>query len=509
VKSSAVHGHVGDIEINSASRPPLPGDAERRRRFEALYAAYSTPVLGYLLRRSASTCVAREPSAEFGAARAGPKHDVMDRTPERRLGGMLARALSFAVVVTLLAGCASATHSTPDRHGPGAPRTVLAPVPRAVPSVSPADAATVAQANARFAGQLLARLARTRATLALSPFSISEALSMTYAGARESTAEQIATALDFGLPLPRLAAAFNAQTRSLARANTAGATVEIANAMFGQAGQEFRRPFLGILARDYGSGMHTVDFSTPVAVAQINGWVADHTAGNIPRLLNPGDLDPLTKLVLVDAVYLDAKWLTPFQPQNTHSDVFHAPGGAVQVPTMHQNGTFAYQDSDGYQALELPYQGRRLALDILLPSQGRLQALLARVAADGPLRLLDALSPHYVAVALPKFQLRTQLDLSGPLAGMGMPLAFEPGRADLSGIAGPPGELYIQHVIHEAYIDVDEAGTKAAAATGVVIGTSAVEAPPRIQFIVDRPFVFVLRDIRTGAILFTGVTSRP
>jgi serpin B len=422
---------------------------------------------------------------------------------------MLARALSFAAVLTLLAGCASATRSTPSRPDAGAPATVIASVPKAESNATRAEAAMLADGNAQFAGRLLAVLARTKPTVALSPFSVSEALSMTYAGARGSTAEQIATALDFRLPLPELAAAFDAQTQSLARANSRGAKLEIANGMFGQAGETFRRPFLAVLAHDYGSGLHAVDFGSPAAVAQINGWVAGHTAGNIPRLLNPGDLDPLTKLVLVDAVYLSAKWLAPFQRQNTHPDSFHAPGGTIQVPTMHQDGTFAYRAGDGYQALELPYRGGRLALDILLPSHGHLQAVLARVAADGPLRLLDGLTPHYVAVALPKFQLRTRFDLSAPLATLGMPLAFEPGRADLSGIAGPPGYLYIQHVIHEAYIDVDEAGTKAAAATGVVISTSAVEAPPRLQFIVDRPFVFVLRDTRTGAILFAGVTSRP
>jgi len=422
---------------------------------------------------------------------------------------MVVRALSLAAVVILLVGCASTTRSVPRRRSAGAPTTVMAAVPRAGPSAPSADAATLTDGNALFAGRLLALVAGTHPTLALSPFSISEALSMTYAGARGSTGEQIATALDFRLPLPRVVAAFNAQTQSLAQANTPGATLEIANALFGQSGQSFRQPFLAILARDYGAGMQTVDFGNPAAVAQINGWVSEHTAGNIPHLLTPGDLDPLTKLALVDAVYLDAKWLLPFQRQDTHPDIFHAPGGAIQVPTMHQNGTFAYRSADGYQALELPYQGGRLAFDILLASQGHLRPLLARIAATGPLRLLDGLVPHYVAVAVPKFQLRTLFDLNGPLASMGMPLAFEPGRADLSGIAGPPGYLYIQHVIHEAYIDVDEAGTKAAAATAVVIGTSAVEAPPRIQFIVDRPFVFVLRDTRTSAILFTGVASRP
>jgi serpin B len=422
---------------------------------------------------------------------------------------MVARALTVIAAVLLLAGCASATRSTTDERGTKPPATVTSGDPRAASSVTRADAATLAGDDARFAGRLLALLSRTHSTFAFSPFSISEALSMTYAGARGSTATQMARALDFGLPLPRLAAAFDAQAQSLAKANRPGATLEIANGLFGQSGQKFRQPFLSTLARDYGAAVQTVDFANPGAVAQINGWVSDHTAGNIPHLLAPGDVGPLTRLVLANAVYLDAKWLSPFQTQNTHPDAFHAPGGTIRVPTMHQNGTLPYRRGDGYQALELPYQGGRLALDILLPNDGRLQPLLAQIAARGPLGLLDGLAPRYVAVALPKFQLRTQFELSAPLAALGMPLAFDPDRADLSGIAGPPGYLYIQHVIHEAYIDVDEAGTKAAAATGVVVGTTAIETPPKLHFTVDRPFVFVLRDKRTGAVLFTGVGSHP
>jgi serpin B len=145
----------------------------------------------------------------------------------------------------------------------------MAADPRAAPRISATDAAAVMNANARFAGRLLALLARAQSSVALSPFSISEALSMAYAGARGSTAKQIASALNFDLPLPRLAAAFNAQTQSLAQANTPGATLEVANALFGQRGQNFRRPFLAILARDYGAGVHTVDFGNPAALAQI------------------------------------------------------------------------------------------------------------------------------------------------------------------------------------------------------------------------------------------------
>ncbi len=418
---------------------------------------------------------------------------------------MVARALSIAAVLALLAGCGSGF----SHRAKGALGTVMAADRRALPGVNAADSATLTDGNAGFAGRLLATLARTHPTLVLSPFSISEALSMTSAGARGSTAEQIDRALGFRLPLPRLAAAFNAQTQSLALADTSGAKLELANALFGQAGQRFRAPFLSILARDYGAGIHIADFSSPAAVSEINRWVSDHTAGKIARLLSPGAVGSTTRLVLVDAVYLDAKWLIPFERSDTYPAAFHAPAGTIRVPTMHQNGTFGYLRGDGYQALELPYKGGRLALDILLADPGQLQQTLGRIASGGPLKALAGMKPQYVMVALPKFQLLTQLELSGPLAGMGMPLAFEPGRADLSGIAGNPGSLYVQRVIHEAYIDVDEAGTQAAAATGVGIGASAIEQQPRLRFVADRPFVFALRDTRTDAILFTGVIARP
>ncbi len=232
---------------------------------------------------------------------------------------MIVRALTVIAAVLLLAGCASATRSATDQPDTKPPATVTATAQRAVPSVTRADSAALADGNARFAGRLLAQLARTHSTLALSPFSISDALSMTYAGARVRTAEQMAAALDFRLPPARLAAAFNAQSQSLAKANRTGATLEVANALFGQSGQTFRQPFIAILARDYGAAMHTVDFANPDAVTQINAWVSDNTAGNIPHLFASGDVNALTRLVLADAVYLDAKWLSPFQPHGSLS----------------------------------------------------------------------------------------------------------------------------------------------------------------------------------------------
>jgi serpin B len=410
-------------------------------------------------------------------------------------------------LLAALAGCGS---SGPDTRSVTT-QLVRANVPRATPAVSPADAAALRDGNALFAGRLLAQVAQSQPNLALSPASISQTLAMAFAGARGRTASEMASALDFRLPPGRLGAAFNAADRSLANVNGPKATFDVANALYGQTGQQFHQAFLRVLARDYGAGLRTAEFEHDPAGARsdINGWVSGQTHGKIPALLGPGDVDPSTRLVLVNAVYLKAKWLAPFAADQTSAAAFHAPAGTVQVPTMHQPGTFGYVQASGYQALEMRYQGGRLAFDVLLPSPGGLGPLLSRIAGHGPLALLAGLRHTQVEVALPKFRLTTHVELAEPLRALGMQLAFEPGRADLSGIADKPGYLYVKAVVHEAYLDVDEAGTEAAAATGVGISGTAVMAPPTTKFIADRPFVFVLRDLNTGAVLFTGVVSRP
>jgi serpin B len=378
------------------------------------------------------------------------------------------------------------------------------------PATTPAgDAARLRAGNARFAGRLLDLLARTRPTVMFSPFSLSEALAMTSAGARRQTATQIAAALDFGLPPARLHAAFNAADQALRAASGPGTSLDIANALYGQQGMSFHHAFLGVLARDYGAGMRIVNFAgaTEAARGAINHWVSTQTHGKIPQLLAPGEVDQLTRLVLTNAVYLHATWRSPFSKQNTGPAPFHAPNGTISVPTMHQTAVLEYRRGAGYQALELPYRGGRLAFDILLPDHGQLPSLLGRLTTVGPLALIGGLASRDVTVALPKLKLRTGLQLADALAALGMPRAFIPGQADLSGIAGPPGALYIKQVVHQADLNVDEQGTTAAAATGVVVNITAAQAA--IPFGVDRPFVFVLRDIKTGAILFTGTVSRP
>lgn len=372
--------------------------------------------------------------------------------------------------------------------------------------------AALARGNATFAGRILALLGRSDSPIALSPYSISEDLGMVYAGARGQTATQMATALNYSLPAAQLASAFGTLDRSVAQINRPGATVDVANALYGQQGRAFRRRFLGLLSADYGAGLRTVDFSGDPAGAltEINGWVSAHTDGKIPSLLAPADVEtsPPPQLVLVNAIYLDAKWLDQFQAGDTYDAPFAAPGGSVSVETMHENGFFGYRAESDFRVLELPYVGGRLAFDILLPPQGGLPSLRADLAHGGIGAAVAGLKRASVALSLPKFTLNTRFELAGALSSLGMPLAFSSG-ADLSGIAGPPGALTISKVVHEAYIEVNEEGTQAAGATGTVVAPTAVEAPPPVQFDVDRPFVFLLRDVRTGAVLFEGIVPNP
>ena len=321
----------------------------------------------------------------------------------------------------------------------------------------------------------------------------------------------MARALGFRLPPARLHAAFNALDQALGAVNGAAVTLSVANALYGQRGTRFREGFLGVLARDYGAGMGIVDFehAADAAIAAINAWVSDRTRGKIPRLLGRGDVDQLTRLVLVNAVYLNAKWQAPFQKHATSPAPFHAPDGTVQVPTMHQTATFGYLRGRGYRALELPYRGGRLAFDVLLPDRGRLPALVRRLAGGDPLDAVRGLRPQRVQLALPKLLLRTRFELADALKALGMALAFDLNRADLSGIAGRPGDLYIKAVVHEVYVRVDEAGTEAAAATGGVVNATSAPAPAAIVFDVDRPFVFLIQDRTSGAVLFLGTVSSP
>ncbi len=290
--------------------------------------------------------------------------------------------------------------------------------------------------------------------------------------------------------------------------NPQDVTLSIANAPFAQVDEQWQQPFLDALAQSFGAGLRLVDFRTdPDAARQlINGWVNDQTNQRIPQLLDQGALTPMTRLVLVNAIYLKAPWLTPFEAEMTKPGTFtRLDGSTVQLPMMATQEGLLYASGQGWQAVELPYVGNQLAMDLIVPDD--IAAYTQSLTADSFAQLTAALSTNEVILTMPRFSAETKADLADLLSAMGMPLAFDPYQADFSGMT-TQDQLFITHVIHQANISVDEKGTEAAAATAVTMDAAAAPAEP-VHMNVDRPFLFALRDTQTGAILFLGQVVNP
>lgn len=371
------------------------------------------------------------------------------------------------------------------------------------------DPATLAAGNDAFAGRMYAQLAKTKDTFAFSPFSISQAMAMTSAGARGATLTQLESALSFGLPRPRVPAAFGALNRALASRSRAGVRLSIADSLWGQQGLRFEAPFLSTLSGAYGAPLRRTDFDGDPEGGRraINSWVADHTADRITDLLPKGSITRETRLVLANAVYLNARWAIPFKRSGTARGTFHAPAGARQVLFMHQTAALRTVRGPGFRALELPYRGDQVALDVVLPDRGRLASVEGRVARGGVLALLGGLRARRVDLALPKVKLESQFELAKPLTALGARDVFSD-HADLSGMS-TQASLTVSRVLHKAVLAVDERGTVAAAATGVVVVPTSIQVDPALKVTVNRPFLLVVRDRRTGAVLFLARVLDP
>lgn len=383
------------------------------------------------------------------------------------------------------------------------------------PEAAEADLAALVAGNTAFAFDLYRALRAADGNLFYSPYSISLALGMTSAGARGRTLEQMRSALHFTLPDERLHAAFHALDRDLAarpdQARAAGAEQPLAfhsvNALWGQQGYPFLPDFLDLLARYYGAGLRLANFQTAAARAraEINAWVADQTGGRIEELIPPGLLNSSTVLVLVNAVYFKAGWLHPFSESRTAPAPFHLlDGSRVDVPMMAMNEPvpLAYAAGDGYQAFALPYQGGQTEMVVILPDAGRFADVEAGLSGEEFARMRSAMEERTIALRMPKFEFTADYELTDAFRALGLTDAFEPGRADLSGMAGTR-ELVISAILHKAFVAVDEQGTEAAAATAVVVARTALVIP-EVEITVDRPFIFVIRDVPTGTVLFVG-----
>jgi serpin B len=393
----------------------------------------------------------------------------------------------------------------------------LAGLAAEAPQSSTADQKAVVEGNNAFAVALYGQLRSHDGNLFFSPESISTALAMAYVGARGDTAAEMAKTLHFTLPPERLHPAMGVLLADL-NAPHHGYQLRVADALWAQRDYVFLDDFLKLTKSDYGAGFNPVDFkgSTEAARLTINQWIEQKTENKIKDLLQPGVLDSLTKMVLTNAIYFKGDWQTPFTKAWTEDDDFHlSPAKNVKAPLMHLTEGFDYFDGGTFQALEIPYESGDLSMIVFLPKEiGGLPALEKSLTASHMKQWLDQLQPvPKVILTLPKFQMTRQFGLAGTLAAMGMPSAFDDNNADFSGMTSKR-ELFISAVIHKAYINVNEKGTEAAAATAVVMH-KAMGMPPRRElppppvFRADHPFVFLIRDNRSGGILFMGRVTDP
>ncbi|MEX0776608.1 MAG: serpin family protein [Phycisphaeraceae bacterium] len=401
------------------------------------------------------------------------------------------------------------------------------------------DARELAACSNSFGINLYQHLATGPGNVFISPHSMHAVLSMTLLGAKGPTAEQIASVLTLvtmehlpaqdGLPapwikklMPEMIQAYPlllGGTPNMAGINPReddkdrGFQLKTVNTVWAQKGYPFRKEYLDSLKGTFDSGLREVDFVQDPEGSRttINAWVQEETKDKIKDLLPKGIIDQLTRLVLTNAVYFKADWISPFAKEATKDAPFTlADGKSVDVPTMHQAAHFQYFENVAVQGVTLPYQGKQVSMTIVLP---RKAAGLAEVekdlTADGLGNWIKDAKRRKVVLALPRFKFESSYDMIPPLKKLGMVDAFVPGKADFSGIDGTR-ELYVTAVVHKTFVAVDEKGTEAAAATAVVIGLRSAPMPEEtVEFKADHPFMFVIRHEPTGTILFMGRMTDP
>ncbi|MFH1663143.1 MAG: serpin family protein [Chloroflexota bacterium] len=388
------------------------------------------------------------------------------------------------------------------------------------PYVKTTDQDELVDGNSAFAFDLYQQLKQAEGNLFYSPYSISLALAMTYAGARSETEQQMADTLNFILEQEKLHNAFNWLDQQLAQRGEGaqgkdgeGFRLNVANSIWGQEDYQFLADFLDVLAENYGAGLRGLDFiNQPEESRQIiNRWVEEQTEGRIKDLIPKGSIDAEIRLVLANAIYFNAAWEHQFNEDSTIDMPFHLlDGDTIYVPTMRGGGSLNYADGNGYQAVELPYDGGQLSMVILLPDEGNFSSFENSLDAQLVSDIIQNMESQEGSLTMPKFEFESEMSLKETLAAMGMPVAFS-ASANFSGMDGKTGKdsLYIGDVIHKAFVAVDENGTEAAAATAVIMVGKAPPADPPVNFNMDRPFIFLIRDIETDSILFVGRVLNP
>jgi len=379
------------------------------------------------------------------------------------------------------------------------------------PDVSATELAELVEGNTEFALALYQQLKEEDGNIFFSPYSLSVALAMTYAGAEGESKQQMKDTLHFLLEDEALHAAFNKMALEIASRGQESEdfSLNIANAIWGQQDYDFLPAYLDLLAENYDAGMRLVNFidETEAARVAINNWVSQQTEGKIEDLLQKGIISGDTRLVLTNAMYFNAAWHYPFDEDNTDDALFHLLDGSdVTVQMMHQTEGFAYTEGEGYKAVELMYEGDEMSMVILLPDAGSFAGFEVALDADTLSGIISDMQAANVTLSLPKFEYDSEFSISDALKAMGMPVAFSAG-ADFSGMTGNQ-DLFIKDVVHKAFVSANEAGTEAAAASAVIMDLKAAPGE-NVEFNADHPFIFAIRDVQTGSIIFIGRVMNP
>jgi serpin B len=421
----------------------------------------------------------------------------------------LPKAFAVVVVVSIgLSGCAMSRSA----------QLAKSSLPRDTrPELPGGTVASLVGDNNAFALDLYRSLRKDDGNLVFSPYSISLALAMTYAGARGETASQMAGALHYSLQPALLHPAFDQLDLALAPSSTPAAEagqplqLSIANAVWAEQTLAIFQAYLDLIAQNYGASIRLADFinHSEAARQQINDWVSRETENKIRDLIAPGVLDSTTRLVLVNAIYFKGDWQDPFDPNDTRQAPFtllDASQATVKMMSSHMASAL-YAAGTGYRAVELPYQGGAAGMDIIVPDEGTFKAFESSLGAGELDQIVKAMQPTGLALRLPKFKFGSAFELGNRLSALGMPDAFNPDLADFSGMTGAR-DLFISKVLHQASVAVDEKGTEAAAATSVIMApTSALRSP--VTMTIDHPFLFFIRDLTSGQILFAGRVLDP
>lgn len=415
-----------------------------------------------------------------------------------------------------LAACGSGSPDVPAAPGATAqmlPTVAQSSLARSVLSqTTDADVQAVVGANTDFAGRTLSLIdagGKANSNTVFSPYSLTLGLALPAAGARGATLAGMEKALSY-LSQERLKPALNQLDRHLmidaVPPQGQEASLNIVNTVWSQTGQTVLPAYLDTVAEHYGAGLRLLDFRNHADLAgqTINSYIAEQTKGRIQNLLPPGAVTSNTRMLLTNAIWFKGEWSHRFDTGRTIPGTFKNRSGSLsQVPFMRQETTLRYARMDDNEVVELPYKNTRLAMTLVLPAQGAFDTMVRDFSSARLTAAAGKMRAEYLSLAMPKFTFSTALDAGALLKQLGMTEAFDPSRADFSGITGQGG-LVLSSVHHKAFIAVDEHGTEAAAATGTVVGVTSAPPEPERRLVLDRPFLFVIRDTATGAVLFMG-----